>query len=323
MRYNELFIENLEKLSIIMSNNGEYFRSRAYKKAQEYIMTISMDINSPNELKELTGFGNKIIDLLNELVYTGKISIIKNDEMNPLNVLINVYGIGPKKANELIIKGIVSIDNLRENTNLLNNKQLIGLKYYDDLLQRITREEIIEYENIYKKILITEDTKFQIVGSYRRGHNTSGDIDVIITSKNENIFNNIIDYLVNINHIIEILSIGPCKCLVICKLTKDSVARRVDFLFTSPEEYPFSILYFTGSKIFNTVMRQHALNMGYTMNEHGLYNVKNKCKGDKILHNFTSETDIFDFLNLIYKTPIERIDGRSVVISKSSFNKSI
>ena len=68
------------------------------------------------------------------------------------------------------------------------------------------------------------------------------------------------------------------------------VARRVDFLYTSIEEFPFAILYFTGSKIFNTVMRQVAVEKGYTMNEHGLYTLQDggKKKGDKVDHQFTS-----------------------------------
>jgi DNA polymerase IV (family X) len=43
-------------------------------------------------------------------------------------------------------------------------------------------------------------------------------------------------------------------------------ARRLDFLYTSPEEYPFAVLYFTGSKGFNTAMRQRALDLGYSLN---------------------------------------------------------
>ena len=62
------------------------------------------------------------------------------------------------------------------------------------------------------------------------------------------------------------------KVLAIGKLPSGKgAARRLDFLYTPPNEYAFAVLYFTGSKIFNTVMRQRALNMGYSLNEHGIY----------------------------------------------------
>ena len=153
----------------------------------------------------------------------------------------------------------------------------------------------------------------EIVGSYRRGAQTSGDIDVIITSKSPKVFVGFIDELIKENIILHVLSRGPTKCLVIAKISSSNFARRVDFLYTSPEEFPFSILYFTGSKIFNTVMRHEALQKGLTMNEHGLYKMEGKKKGEKVDAVFKDEKDIFDYLGLVYKTPVERVDGRAVI----------
>jgi NAD-dependent DNA ligase len=53
--------------------------------------------------------------------------------------------------------------------------------------------------------------------------------------------------------------------------------------------------------------------MGLTMNEHGLYKLEGKKKGEKVAHKFETEKDIFDYLNMEYKSPEERIDGRAVV----------
>ena len=312
-RLNEKFIELFENLSNIMAKKGDTFRSKAYQKAVETIMTYSTDILSPDDLKGYPGIGKTIIEKMHEYVETGTLSVIENEKSNPLNILTNVYGIGPKKAEQLIAKGIISINDLRNNLHELNDKQIIGVKYYEELLERIPRTEIEEYEKVFKEVAKTVNiTKLSIVGSYRRGNETSGDIDVILTTDNPNAFINFINILKKQNIITEILSRGSSKCLVIGKIKK-SVSRRIDFLFTSQEEYPFSILYFTGSKIFNTVMRQHALNLGYTMNEHGIYKMVGKKKGEKVAHSFHEEKDIFDFLQLIYKEPIDRRDGRSVI----------
>ena len=97
---------------------------------------------------------------------------------------------------------ITSIKQLRQNLSQLNDVQKVGLKYYEDVLQRIPRSEIEEYktifENSFKKVS-APNSRFEIVGSYRRGAQSSGDIDVIITSANPKVFVNFIDLLINQN----------------------------------------------------------------------------------------------------------------------------
>jgi NAD-dependent DNA ligase/DNA polymerase/3'-5' exonuclease PolX len=316
-RLNEKFIELMEQLANIMLKQGESFRARAYQKAQETIMAYPGDIMSPNDLKGKPGIGPTIMEKLNEYVQTGTLKVLEREKNNPANILAEVYGIGPKKAKELVENGITSIAQLRENQQMLNDIQKVGLRYYEDVLKRIPRSEIEEYKSIFESDfnkVATPDSKFEIVGSYRRGAQTSGDIDVIITSDSPNVFINFINELIKKKIILEILSRGSTKCLVMAKIPSSDSVRRVDFLYTGLEEFPFAILYFTGSKIFNTVMRHIALEKGYTMNEHGINNMEGKKKGDKVSHHFRNEKDIFDFLGLEYKAPTERTDGRAIVV---------
>jgi len=326
-RLNEKFIDLMEQLSNIMLKQGEPFRARAYQKAQETIMAYPDDILSPDDLKGKPNIGSTIMEKLNEYVKTGTLQVLEREKNNPINILGEIYGVGPKKAKELVDKGITTIDALRANQDeLLNETQKVGLKYYEDILKRIPRSEIEEYKSLFTKEFHkiqgnNSDAKFEIVGSYRRGAESSGDIDVIITSTNPLIFKNFVDGLISSGVIQEVLSRGPTKCLVITKLPNHTTSRRVDFLYTTPDEFPFAILYFTGSKIFNTVMRHEALAKELTMNEHGLYSLVGKKKGEKVDHVFTSEKDIFDYLGLEYKAPHERTDGRAV-ISKAISNAS-
>ena len=317
-RLNEKFIELMEKLADIMLKQGEPFRARAYQKAQETIMAYPDDILSPNDLKGKPGIGETIMDKLNEYVQTGTLKILEREKNNPVNILAEVYGIGPKKAKDLVDQGITSIAQLRENQDLLNDIQKVGLQYYEDILKRIPRSEIEDYKAIFEKAFPKgTDGKMEIVGSYRRGAQSSGDIDVIITSNSPRVFTTFVDNLIKEKIILYVLSRGPTKCLVVAKIPSSDAARRVDFLYTNPEEFPFAILYFTGSKIFNTVMRHIALEKGYTMNEHGIYKMEAKKKGEKVNRTFKSEEDIFDFLGLEYKSPIERTDGRAIVVKAS------
>jgi NAD-dependent DNA ligase len=319
-RLNDKFIELMEKLADIMLKQGEPFRARAYQKAQETIMAYPGDIMSPNDLKGKPGIGSTIMEKLNEYVETGTLKILEREKNNPVNILAEVYGIGPKKAKELVDDGIISIADLRANQQLLNDVQKVGLRFYEDILKRIPRSEIEEYKAYFDKAL-SSSAKMEIVGSYRRGAQSSGDIDVIITSSSPKVFTDFVDNLIKEKIILHVLSRGPTKCLVVAKIPSSDAARRVDFLYTNPEEFPFAILYFTGSKIFNTVMRHVALEKGYTMNEHGLYKMVDKKKGDKVAHSFHSEEDIFDFLGLEYKSPIERTDGRAIVVKTEAAKK--
>ena len=319
--YNEEFIEILGELKDIMQAQGEVFRAKAYQTAQETIMMYEGDITDPNQLKGMKGIGETILSKLNEYVNTGTLKALEKGRKDPVIVLTKVYGIGPKKAKDLIEKGITTIEALRENKQLLNDVQQVGLKYYEDILEKIPRSEIDEYKVAFDDAIIEANipgSKYEIVGSYRRGRETSGDIDVIITNETNNnkIFDKFIDVLKEKGILVEILTRGKTKSLTIAKLP-DKTARRIDFLYTSPEEYPFAVLYFTGSKIFNTVMRQRALNMGYTLNEHGISIMKKGVKGEKISAIFPNEKSIFDFLNMEYKSPMERIDGRAVQDKKA------
>ena len=318
-RLNEKFIDLLDELSTLMAKRGENIRAGAYKKAQESIMLHQSEINETNyqELSSLPRIGNTIIQKFKEYIETGTLRLLERERANPENIFSDIFGIGPKKAKNLVEKGITSIQQLREKQDeMLNDLQKTGLKYYEDIIQRIPRSEIDEYKNIFDESfnkLKHDDANMEIVGSYRRGAKTSGDIDVIITSNEKDIFKNFIDNLLEQKIIVELLTRGATKSLVITKLPGKQYARRVDFLYTSKEEFPFAILYFTGSKTFNTVMRGRALSLGYSLNEHGLYAMDGKKKGSKIDKLFSNEKDIFQFLKMEYKEPYERIDGRSVV----------
>ena len=98
MRLNEKFIDLMEQLASIMLKQGEPFRARAYQKAQETIMSYSYDIKSPSDLKDKSNIGSTIMEKLTEYFQTGTLQILEREKNNPINILSEAYGIGPKKA---------------------------------------------------------------------------------------------------------------------------------------------------------------------------------------------------------------------------------
>jgi NAD-dependent DNA ligase len=313
---NKELIDIMEELADIMTRQGEPFKARAYKKASETIMAFPGEIINVSVLQNKPGIGKTIMDKLDEFQKTGTLRILEKERKNPMNIFTKIYGVGPKKAKQLIDNGITSIEQLKENKSYLNDTQKIGLKYYEPLLQRIPRNEITEFEKVFQRVfneVTPSNSKFEIVGSYRREAKNSGDIDVIITNQENNIeaFNKLLDSLIKDGVVIEVLTRGKTKSLTIGKI-KGSVPRRIDFLYTPPTEYAFATLYFTGSKAFNTVMRQRALDMGYTLNEHGLSLMKFGKKAEKVNIEFPTEESIFQFLGMKYKEPKEREGYKSI-----------
>ena len=94
------------------------------------------------------------------------------------------------------------------------------------------------------------------------------------------------------------LSRGPKKYMGVGIV--DQIHRRIDVEVVQPHEYPFALMYFTGPKTFNTKLRDHFKEMGYTLNEKSL----NDDEGT--LYPANSEEDIFEMAGLQYLTPEER-----------------
>ena len=324
---NKELIDIMEELADIMMRQGEPFKSRAYKKASETIMGYPDEITNVSELKGKPAIGKTIMEKLEEFQKTGTLRVLERERKNPMNLFTQIYGIGPKKAKQLIEGGITTIAELRENENKLNDTQKIGLKYFEPLQKRIPRDEIEDFNKEFDKIfkeVAPEGSKYQIVGSYRRGAKTSGDIDVIITNDQNNVsvFNDFLDKLIKEKVVTEVLTRGKTKSLTIGEIP-GSIPRRLDFLYTAPKEYSFATLYFTGSKAFNIVMRQRALDVGLTLNEHGLFKMTAGKKGEAVDIDFPTEESIFEFLGMKYKEPKQREGYKSVELLETKEGEKI
>ena len=319
---NKSLLGILGELEDLMKLKGEPFRARAYHNAAETIMIYQKPITDIKQLKGLPGIGKTIMEKFNEYLTTGKLKTLERAKGDPVYLFPKIYGIGPKKAKQLVAAGIATLDELRARQDeLLNKNQKLGLKYFEDIEKRIPRAEINEYQNVLANVfskLKHVGSRFEIVGSFRRGAANSGDIDIILTNdqNDSSIFNKFIKALQDRGIIIEILTKGKTKSMAIGKLPGQT-PRRIDFMYASPSEYAFAILYFTGSKAFNVVMRQRALDLGYSMNEHGLYKMAGKKKGARLDILFPTERSIFEFLGLEYKKPTERVDGRAIVLKSA------
>lgn len=208
---------------------------------------------------------------------------------------------------------------------LLNHHQLVGVKYFNQIEKRIPRAEIMEIEAFLKEIAKRMSPEFiiTICGSYRRGKETSGDVDVFLTHRQFNEKSDLAKFKCS-NILSEFVRIatatgfitdhltddGETKYMGMCRLKGHEIAHRIDIRLICYNSYAPAILYFTGSFTFNQQMRNHALTKGYTLNEYGLYKCRRDPETRKIVKGelvfAETEEDIFKIINYPYKTPQER-----------------
>jgi DNA polymerase/3'-5' exonuclease PolX len=331
---NDKIIEEFKRLvnylQLLMENEKDpkekikfKFRIESIKKGLKIISKYNNEIRSGDELAEIEGIGKGIISRIDEILEKGKLSEIKSnkkvmEELNLLEELTDIIGIGPKIAKKLIKQyKLKSVDDLikRNKTGeiILNDKLLLGLKYYGVYEKNIPRKEI---DNIYKyfiKLINKNHPEYIITfcGSYRRGRPTSNDIDVLITSKTvtkQKDLKVVVDILRDDKFLLDDLTNGSpsTKYMGFCRYNNNPV-RRIDIRYMAYESYYTALLYFTGSDDFNRKMRQIAKKKNYKLNEYGLY--KLEIKGGKLIEKqitIESEEEVFKILGMQYKNPGDR-----------------
>jgi len=306
-----------QQLNEYSLDKSKRWKASALHKALKILKDYPHKINSGKELLNIKGIGKGIISRIDEIIQTGTLKDLKNvsENLKTVKKFKEITGVGYKRANEWVKEGFNTVKQIKEAIKANKIKTThhidIGLKYFEDFQKRIPRKEITKMSKIIKNTLenINKELIFEICGSYRRGCTDSGDIDILITNPNissniekEKYLTKLVKLLKKENFIIDDLTkTGQKKYMGVCKLNSELPARRIDIRCFNSNEYYAAILYFTGSKDFNVLIRQNAIDSNYSLNEYGL---KDKNSG-KII-KLKSEKELFDILNIPYMDPTER-----------------
>jgi len=331
---NALIISELDVLRrTCISEEAGVHKARQYAAAIKTIRGLMTEIKTMADVPtgKGTGIGAKIQEKIEEILATGSLASAERARATKapdvLDIFQNIYGVGPKKAADLVAAGYTSLEGLRTaaalpaNAKLLTKNQRIGLQYYADLLERIPRAEMDEHNAVLiaRKPAALEGI---VVGSYRRGRPDSGDIDMMICTRSAEVdaeaaLKDYVKALQSAGYLKEVLALGPHKCLAICQLAGKS-ARRLDLLVTPPESFACSVFYFTGSDGFNVAVRALAKEKGFTLNEHGLF----RTATGVAVGGLKTERDIFTALGLKWKEPAERTGPEACILAVTSSNSS-
>jgi DNA polymerase/3'-5' exonuclease PolX len=317
------------------SPKENYYKLLVIKKTIETISKFVKTINSGEDLANIKGIGPKTISRINEIISTGKLSEIKNEQnqTDAIKELSKIYGIGPVKASEFYTN--YSIDNLKDLINAEKNglieltyQMKLGIKYKDKLKIEIPRILIARFDIFIHTELYKLDKNFisVICGSYRRGKDFSSDIDILITNKNlvsktdtgkylKQILDNLSKYFIvdslTVSSNTHFQGFGSFK--LISDLPSDydksifnvkTNVFRLDIIIVPIQYFYSALLHFTGSGDFNKKLRLHAKSLGYKLSEYGLVRV-NKS-GEETIMPINSEKDIFTLLLLKYIPPEKR-----------------
>eukprot|EP00177_Eucheuma_denticulatum_P001435 GFKZ01002585.1.p1 GENE.GFKZ01002585.1~~GFKZ01002585.1.p1 ORF type:complete len:631 (-),score=52.40 GFKZ01002585.1:13-1848(-) len=258
-----------ELLGVVLQScqaKKEHFRAIGYQRAIAKIKGLRHDLMTLAQVRELCagrGVGHKIEAKIMEVITTGRLrqaeAVLENVDNITVRDLCQVWGVGPVKALNLIAHGIKSILDLRDavkkDPNILDRNQKIGLRHYEDLLLRIPRRYVAELERFVAMVAksIDQNLHVQVAGSYLRGKKDCGDVDIIIRGTESALkggFPKLINALKKKGVLTDDLIIGGSKYFGIFRFPGRPHGR-VD-LFAVPErEYPFALLTYTGSAVFN------------------------------------------------------------------------
>jgi DNA polymerase/3'-5' exonuclease PolX len=313
-------LETLRKLAA--TETAGTFKVRSYVAAIKALQALPHEVVTFGDLPPPTtgdGLGAKIREKIATILTTGSLPITAEARARAtaLAAFQQIYGVGPKKAEQLVAAGYTTIPALRAavtaTPDLLNRNQHIGLRYYDALLTRIPRPEMDAHAALLlsKKPAALEGI---IVGSYRRGRPDSGDIDMLLrtmtpTDDAPSALAAYVTALQTAGYIREVLAQGDHKCMAIAALGPSGAPRRLDLLVTPPAEFPFAVFYFTGSDTFNVAVRAHALSRGFTLNEHAL----TALRSGRPVTGIKTERDIFTALRIAWREPHERTGPEAMI----------
>ncbi|MCH9654162.1 MAG: DNA polymerase/3'-5' exonuclease PolX [Planctomycetes bacterium] len=301
-----------EELADLLEIQGANpFRLRAYRNAARTLSGLPDSIqdiarNNPKELLELPGIGKDLALKIETIVETATLPQLEElKEEIPADVvrMLDIPGIGPKKVAFLFSElSIHSLDDLKaaaENGVIAEQKGfgkkteqiiLAGLEHLSQAGNRVRladakaqSDEIIHDLDTLKSVLQISEA-----GSCRRRKESVGDLDILVTSSQPN---EVMDALENHELVKEVLARGETKQRV-----RLNSGLEMDLRVVPEESYGAALLYFTGSKEHNIVLRRRSQERGLKLNEYGLFREEELVSG-------RTEEEVFQTLDLPWIPP--------------------
>ncbi|KAF5376697.1 hypothetical protein D9615_007866 [Tricholomella constricta] len=285
-------LEELKTLHQAKIGDEDHWRVFSYSKCIRALRNHPKRIASLAEARSIRGVGEKTAAKIMEIVETGglrRIGYEKTEDIETTRLFQGIYGVGRSTAYQWYAAGCRTLKDVVDGKGgvKLTPAQEIGVRFYDDINNRMPREEAKEIFELIKPIALRIDPRLfvEIMGSYRRGKADCGDIDILITRSPEDgkTHAGVLPQLLRDLHAGGILTEDlalpddPNDLEAIyrglCRIPWRAGARRrrIDFLTVAWHSRGAALLYYTGDDIFNRAIRMKANVLGYSLNEKGLF----------------------------------------------------
>jgi DNA polymerase (family 10) len=322
--------EVLVNIATLLELKGENpFKSRAYQNAARTIEALSEPLDklvAEARLAELKGIGEALQQKITELVTTGRLQYyedLKAATPPGLVAMLDIPGLGPKKIK--VLHDELGIETVEQLEQACKDGKIAGLKGFGEksqtnILEGINRRRIYSSRHLLSDALEREEPLLEALrshpdvvrcsaaGSLRRHREIIGDIDLLASSKHPA---EVIEFFTSQPGIVKVLAKGETKASV---LLEDGI--QSDLRVVSDSEYASALMYFTGSKEHNIVMRQRAIDRGLRLNEYGLFRSNEETRDPKLLIKCRTEEDIFEKLGLHFIPPEMREDMGEIALAE-------
>src|SRR5438876_3781681 len=282
-----IFYETADLMEI---KGDDPFRIRSYRRAAEAIeglgQSIADIVNDQKALLAIPGIGKGMCMNLQEIFKEGKLRLHSEllEKYRPTMLeLLKIQGLGPKTIS--LIWDVFQISDLEGVEKLAREGKLRTLPRMGEKAEQKILKGIEDYRRISGRYhLDAADAvaqkliehlkgapgveKITPAGSLRRGRETVGDLDILVTGKastNGKQREALIARILAFPGILQTLAQGENKVSI--KL-RDGM--QVDVRLLPAQYFRAAMQYSTGSKNHNVSLRQRALRMGFTLNEYGL-----------------------------------------------------
>lgn len=302
---NALVSSKLKALSWVYESRGDRYRAMAYARAAKTVATYKEEITKLPDVRELPGVGDSIGEKIVEIVATGTCALLKKFELERKNIppgvdeLQAMKGVGPKTAIRLWkTYEVTSMSSL--GTAIKDGKvtEPLIIEAFNEAMvsvQRLPREDVVAaVDPLYSAIqAIPQVTHVEVAGSIRRGIPMVGDVDIVVCCRDE-------DRPAVLEKLRAMLTEpGHGKTKLAGQVIVKGLKRSIDISLTNEESWGACLMYLTGSKEHNVMLRMFAKERGWLLNEYGLW------YGDKKMAGAT-EAGIYEALGMSYLEPKER-----------------
>ena len=339
-----LELDGANRFRVIAYQNA----SRALASLEEDLLTVVKE----ERITDVKGIGKGLGGLITEAVLQGTWGDLPSlyEKIPPgLMEIVEIPGLGPKRARTMYEElGVDSVEALKVACETGHVAPLSGFgeksqqKYLEgiELLRRYQGRSRMDVGLLYGRSLEDKISSMsgvvlaQLAGSARRRRETIGDLDIVVGANPQD-HDSVIQSILELSGIAEVKGHGESKVSLILEsnvlggsmgessmdanLAEAFLERSSDATIdaqvriVTPEAFPFTLAYFTGSKEHNIRMRQAAIDRGLRLNEFGLF--REEDAGDAIgmeaaKHTLecSTEEDIYSHLGMKWVPPELRED---------------